>query len=40
MGMNFKIAFFDDPAGFWYVVLGMAVMAVVILLVARWRRWL
>jgi magnesium transporter len=40
MGMNFKITFFDDPAGFWYVLLGMAVMAVVILLVARWRRWL
>ncbi len=40
MGMNFKVAFFDDPMNFWYVLLGMGVMATLILIVARWRRWL
>ena len=40
MGMNFKLAFFDDPRYFWYVLAGMLVMAGAILLVARWRNWL
>ena len=40
MGMNFKVAFFDDPMNFWYVLLGMGVMTTLILIVARWRRWL
>jgi Mg2+ and Co2+ transporter CorA len=40
MGMNFRLAFFDEPTYFWYVLAGMVVMAVVILIVARWRHWL
>jgi Mg2+ and Co2+ transporter CorA len=40
MGMNFKLAFFDDPTNFFYVLVGMGLMAVLILLVARWRHWL
>ena len=40
MGMNFKADLFDNSANF-YVVLGvMMALAVVILLVARWRRWI
>jgi Mg2+ and Co2+ transporter CorA len=40
MGMNFKLTFFDDPTNFWFVIGTMVVMAVVILGVARWRRWI
>ena len=40
MGMNFQLGFFEDATNFWYVILGMAVMAVVILFVARLRNWL
>jgi Mg2+ and Co2+ transporter CorA len=40
MGMNFKEPFFDQPSNF-FVVLGlMGALALVILLVARHRRWL
>ena len=40
MGMNFKLGFFDDRSNFWMVIGGMVVLAVVILAVARIRRWL
>lgn len=40
MGMNFKLPFFDDSGNFWVVIAAMAIFAVVILSVARWRRWL
>ena len=40
MGMNFKLPFFDDSANFWVVIAAMGLFAVVILSVARWRRWL
>ena len=40
MGMNFKLAFFDDPTNFWFVIGTMLVMAGAILGVARWRRWI
>ncbi len=40
MGMNFKLTFFDDATNFWFVLAGMVVLAVSILGVARWRRWL
>jgi magnesium transporter len=40
MGMNFKLAFFDDATNFWIVLGGMVVLAVSILTVARLRRWL
>jgi Mg2+ and Co2+ transporter CorA len=39
MGMNFKLGFFDDPANFFVVVAAMAVFAIAILAVARWRNW-
>jgi Mg2+ and Co2+ transporter CorA len=39
MGMNFKLAFFDDPNNVWMVVGSMALLAFLILAVARWRRW-
>jgi magnesium transporter len=40
MGMNFKLAFFDDPANFFVVVAAMAIFSVAILAMARWRRWI
>jgi magnesium transporter len=40
MGMNFKVAFFDDPNNFFIVVGAMAVIAVGLLVVAKWRRWI
>ena len=40
MGMNFQLAFFDDTANFWWIVAGMAALAVGTLLVARLRGWL
>ena len=40
MGMNFQVGFFDDPTYFWWVLVGMAVMAVAIVFVARLRHWL
>jgi magnesium transporter len=40
MGMNFKLPFFDDGGNFWIVIGGMAILALTILAVARWRRWL
>ena len=40
MGMNFKLAFFDEATNFWFVLIGMVVLAVSILGVAHWRRWL
>ena len=37
MGMNFKVGFFDNPS-FFFVVVGLMVsLAVVTLVVARWR---
>jgi magnesium transporter len=40
MGMNFRLAFFDDPAGFAVVVATMVIVALGILGVARARRWI
>jgi magnesium transporter len=40
MGMNFKLDFFEEATNFWYVLVGMGVMALLILLVARLRHWL
>jgi magnesium transporter len=39
MGTNFKLAFFDDPSNVWLVIGSMALFALAILGVARWRRW-
>jgi Mg2+ and Co2+ transporter CorA len=40
MGMNFRVPFFDMPANFYFVVLAMITLSVLILGLARWRRWL
>lgn len=40
MGMNFKLAFFDEPSNFFLVAGAMVVMAVAILATARWRAWI
>lgn len=40
MGMNFKLAFFDTAENFGIVLAAMATLAVAILIVARWRRWI
>jgi len=40
MGMNFKVPFFDDSTNFYVVLAAMAVFAILLLGVARWRRWL
>jgi magnesium transporter len=40
MGMNFRVAFFDEPALFWVVVGVMVVVALIVLAVARRERWI
>jgi Mg2+ and Co2+ transporter CorA len=40
MGMNFKVDIFDDPGNFWKVLWAMAAFSVLIVGVARWRRWI
>ncbi len=40
MGMNFQPPFFSNPDNFWVVIGAMVALAVGVLLVARWRRWL
>lgn len=40
MGMNFKLGFFDEAGNFFVVVSAMVVLAVGILVAARWRRWI
>ena len=40
MGMNFKLAIFDESTNFFLVLGAMVGLAVIILGVARWRRWL
>jgi Mg2+ and Co2+ transporter CorA len=38
--MNFQLRFFDKPSNFWIVIGAMVVLAAVVLLFARWRRWI
>jgi magnesium transporter len=40
MGMNFKLPWFDDANNFWLVVATMVIFAIVIVIAARWRRWI
>lgn len=40
MGMNFKVAFFENTNLFWIVIAAMVVIAAGSLAIARWRRWL
>lgn len=40
MGMNFKVAFFENPGLFWWVVGAMSVLAALTLALARWRGWI
>ncbi len=40
MGMNFEVPFFNQPDNFYVVLGAMTVFAVLLLGVARWRRWL
>jgi magnesium transporter len=40
MGMNFKVAFFENTNLFWIVIAAMVVIAAGSLVVARWRQWL
>jgi magnesium transporter len=40
MGMNFRVAFFEEPMLFWVVVAAMAALAAGTVLFARSRRWL
>lgn len=40
MGMNFELALFDDATNFFIVLGVMAVMAVAILAISRWRGWI
>ena len=39
MGMNFEIAFFDNPNNFWLAVGAMAALAIGVVGVSRWRGW-
>jgi Mg2+ and Co2+ transporter CorA len=40
MGMNFKVDFFDNTTNFFVVLGAMAGLALAILGIARWRRWI
>ena len=40
MGMNFQMAFFDDPNNFWLVIIAMLGLAVGILAFSRSRGWI
>jgi len=40
MGMNFKQPFFDEPSNFFLAIGAMALMAIGLLAIARWRRWI
>lgn len=40
MGMNFQVPIFEDPRLFFVVIGFMMLMAVITLVVARWRGWL
>lgn len=40
MGMNFKAPIFDDPNNFYVVLIATALLAVVILLFARFKHWI
>jgi magnesium transporter len=40
MGMNFKIAFFEEPGNFWLAVSAMIALATTIIGVSRWRGWI
>jgi magnesium transporter len=40
MGMNFKVPIFDDPNNFFLVVATMVVFSILIVAVAKWRRWI
>jgi Mg2+ and Co2+ transporter CorA len=39
MGMNFELPFFEEQGNFFVVLGAMAAFAVLLLGVARWRRW-
>jgi magnesium transporter len=40
MGMNFKVAFFENPDNFWLAVAAMVTLAVSVLGISRWRGWI
>ena len=40
MGMNFKLPFFEEAGNFWLVIGAMGLFAILILGVARRRRWI
>jgi magnesium transporter len=40
MGMNFKLPFFDEQNNFWIVIAAMVILAISIVVAARWRRWI
>jgi magnesium transporter len=40
MGMNFKVPFFETPNNFFVVIAAMVLFAIVIVGIARWRRWI
>jgi magnesium transporter len=40
MGMNFKVGLFDNANLFWVVIAAMVAIAVALVALARWRRWL
>ena len=40
MGMNFQMPWFDEANNFWLVLAAMVIFAIVIVIAARWRRWI
>ncbi len=40
MGMNFKVGLFTHPDLFWVTIVGMGLLALVTLAIARWRDWI
>lgn len=39
-GMNFEAAFFKQPGGFWETILGMAILAGILVTVAKFKDWI
>ncbi len=40
LGMNYKVDFFESSNGFWFTVAGMALIAVGLSVLARFKRWI
>lgn len=40
LGMNYKVDFFESSAGFWLTIAGMVLVAIIMTIFARYKRWI